>query len=198
MKRTLVIHPKDSSTDFLSKIYQNKGWNVCTFWPDNRDSFKEYIKLYDRIIMLGHGTPDGLLNINDFYTIEKQEILSENVNSFLVIDWSFADILQQKETVTIWCNSDQFAKRYKLPGLHTGMIISEVHEAKFSIGCAPLNAAETLDNMNLFAEVVGRHIDNENLIEMQKLIREQYNGDDAVSDFNRKNIIILDENGLNI
>ena len=146
---------------------------------------------YDRIIMMGHGTPSGLLNVGSFY---KNELMSQ----LYVIDNFFADLLQTKETISIWCHSDQFARQYKLPGFHTGMIISEVSEAQYALGKTPLNAEETLDNMNLFADVVGKHIDNPNLLEMQKLIRKEYNRDDPVSVFNRKNIIMLDANGKDL
>jgi hypothetical protein len=78
------------------------------------------------------------------------------------------------------------------------MIISEVSEAQYVLGKTPLNAEETLNNMNLFADVVGKHIDNPNLLEMQKLIREEYNRDDPVSVFNRENIIMLDADGKDL
>ena len=51
--------------------------------------------------------------------------------------------------------------------------------------------------MNLFADAVGRHIDDPDLLEMQRSIREEYNRDDPVSVFNRKNIIMFDANGKN-
>ena len=186
-KATLVIHPKDASTDFLTRIYKDKDWTSIRSWPQDPASLKRFINCYDRIIMMGHGTPSGLLNVSSFY--------GDEPNQFYVIDNYFADLLQTKETVSIWCHSDQFARQYKLPGFHTGMIISEVSEAQYVLGKTPLNAEETLDNMNLFADVVGKHIDNPNLLEMQKLIREQYNRDDPVSAFNRDNIIMLDADG---
>ena len=186
-KATLVIHPKDASTDFLTRIYKDKDWTSIRSWPQDPASLKRFINCYDRIIMMGHGTPSGLLNVGSFY--------GDEPNQFYVIDNYFADLLQTKETVSIWCHSDQFARQYKLPGFHTGMIISEGSEAQYVLGKTPLNAEETLDNMNLFADVVGKHIDNPNLLEMQKLIREQYNRDDPVSAFNRDNIIMLDADG---
>lgn len=186
-KATLVIHPKDASTDFLARIYKDKDWTSIRSWPQDPASLKRFINCYDRIIMMGHGTPSGLLNVGSFY--------GDEPNQFYVIDNYFADLLQTKETVSIWCHSDQFARQYKLPGFHTGMIISEVSEAQYVLGKTPLNAEETLDNMNLFADVVSKHIDNPNLLEMQKLIREEYNRDDPVSVFNRKNIIMLDADG---
>ena len=39
MKRTLVIHPKDETTDFLKSIYSNRNWDIIT----NTNS-KEFIK----------------------------------------------------------------------------------------------------------------------------------------------------------
>lgn len=186
-KATLVIHPKDASTDFLARIYKDKDWTSIRSWPQDPASLKRFINCYDRIIMMGHGTPSGLLNVGSFY--------GDEPNQLYVIDNYFADLLQTKETVSIWCHSDQFARQYKLPGFHTGMIISEVSEAQYVLGKTPLNAEETLDNMNLFADVVGKHIDNPDLLEMQRLIREQYNRDDPVSAFNRDNIIMLDADG---
>ena len=47
MKKVLVIHPEDVSTDRLQVVYSGKGY--------------EQIRSHDKIIMLGHGTPDGLL-----------------------------------------------------------------------------------------------------------------------------------------
>lgn len=187
-KATLVIHPKDASTDFLARIYKDKDWTSIRSWPQDSASLKRFINCYDRIIMMGHGTPSGLLNVGSFYG-------EEPTSKLYVIDNYFADLLQTKETVSIWCHSDQFARQYKLPGFHTGMIISEVSEARWELGSAPLNAEETLDNMNLFADVVGKHIDNPDLLEMQRLIREEYNRDDPVSVFNRNNIIMLDADG---
>ena len=189
-KATLVIHPKDASTDFLTRIYKDKDWTSIRSWPQDPASLKRFINCYDRIIMMGHGTPSGLLNVGHFY--------GDGPNQLYVIDNYFADLLQTKETISIWCHSDQFARQYKLPGFHTGMIISEVCEAQYVLGKTPLTAEETLDNMNLFADVVGKHIDNPNLLEMQKLIREEYNRDDPVSVFNRENIIMLDADGKDL
>ena len=190
-KTTLVIHPKDASTDFLARIYADKDWDVIRAWYKDQASLKRFMDYYDRIIMMGHGTPSGLLNVGSFY---KNELMSQPY----VIDNFFVDLLQTKETISIWCHSDQFARQYKLPGFHTGMIISEVCEAQYVLGKTPLTAEETLDNMNLFADVVGKHIDNPNLLEMQRLIREEYNRNDPVSVFNRKNIIMLDADGKDL
>jgi hypothetical protein len=48
--KTLVIHPKDQTTDFLSIIYQDKDWTLITDNPSKK-YLKEQIKSHDRIIV---------------------------------------------------------------------------------------------------------------------------------------------------
>lgn len=186
--KTLCVHPDDRSTDFLKRVYKGKDWDVISSWPGDRKTLAKTMRCYDRIVMMGHGTPGGLLNVNKFYGREEPQ-------PTYVVDDSFVDILAGKKTVSIWCYSDQYARRNKLPGFHTGMIISEVREAEMVLGSAPLDEKRTLDNMNLFADVVNRHIDDSDLLEAQRLMREEYGRDDPVSEFNRKNIIMLNGNG---
>ena len=73
-KTTLVIHPKDASTDFLARVYKDKDWDIIKSWPKDPASLKRFMDCYDRIIMMGHGTPSGLLNIGSFY---KNELMSQ-------------------------------------------------------------------------------------------------------------------------
>jgi hypothetical protein len=63
--KTLVIHPKDKTTDFLKPIYHGKGYTVVTGGCTKED-VTELIDQHDHIIMLGHGTPQGLLAMNQF------------------------------------------------------------------------------------------------------------------------------------
>lgn len=58
--KTLVIHPKNSTTDFLSVISFNKNWTVINTNITKR-ILKESIKSHDRIIMLSNGTELRLL-----------------------------------------------------------------------------------------------------------------------------------------
>ena len=88
-KTTLVIHPKDASTDFLARIYKDKDWDIIKSWPKDPASLKRFMDCYDRIIMMGHGTPSGLLNIGSFY---KNELTSQPY----AIDNFFVDLLQTK------------------------------------------------------------------------------------------------------
>jgi hypothetical protein len=186
MKKTLVIHVKDKSTDFLKVIYEGKGYDVLnkfgtkySYSPNAKKELMRKMKKYDRIIMLGHGSPQGLLNVEDGMYVG------------YIIDKDFKDILAQKETISIWCNSDQFFGPLGIKGFHTGMIISEVNEARYCLGKAPLNEQETLDNMYAFSTIVRLCIDEEPQA-MKKFILEHYNFDDDVTRFNRDNIIVIE------
>lgn len=61
MKKVLVIHPEDSSTDMLQAVYFDKGYDVIRDQSISNDELVEQIRSHDKIIMLGHGTPDGLI-----------------------------------------------------------------------------------------------------------------------------------------
>ena len=82
MKHTLVIHPEDQSTNFLSKIYEGKDWKVIRTDITDKE-LQNIIKEHDRIIMLGHGTPYGLIgfgrmlvNSNHVYLLKNKECVA--------------------------------------------------------------------------------------------------------------------------
>ena len=112
--KTLVIHPYDPSTEFLSVIYKDHPeWTVMT--DDlSKKTIIEAIKNHDHIIMMGHGSPYGLFDL---------------LNNRLLIDSTYVYLLREKQCTCIWCDADQFVQKYKLKGLYTGMIISDYDEA---------------------------------------------------------------------
>ena len=63
-------------------------------------------------------------------------------------------LLKEKETLSMWCFSDRFFRKHNLKGFHTGMIISEVDEAKFMLGYSPLNKVELYENMVNLAKIL--------------------------------------------
>lgn len=63
--RTLVIHPKDKTTDFLKPIYHGRDFTVIT-GGCTKDDVAKAIDEHDHIIMMGHGTPQGLLAMGQF------------------------------------------------------------------------------------------------------------------------------------
>ena len=112
---TLVIHPDDYTTEFLNEIYKGKGWDVITKPRLRPRNLKDAIFDHKRIIMLGHGTPQGLLGHYGY-----------------MIDRSLAPILRQRDVVAIWCHADQFMNRHRMKGFYSGMFISEEAEATFN------------------------------------------------------------------
>ena len=61
----MIIHPKDKSTDFLKVVYAGKeGFTVIN--SGTKEEVVKAIDTHDHIIMMGHGTPSGLLGVNQF------------------------------------------------------------------------------------------------------------------------------------
>jgi hypothetical protein len=127
---------------------------------------KGQIKAHDRIVMLGHGTEKGLIGFNKF-----------------VIDSSWVYLLRDKNCVCIWCNADEFVKKYQLKGFYTGMIISEYEEAIMC--CVPSNSHWINESNVDFALALKHSIDEENMLENAKML---YEGNSAVVEFNRNNL----------
>jgi len=175
--KTLVIHPDDRTTDFLSTIYSDQpDWTVINY--DCSKSFlKSQISAHERIIMLGHGIPLGLLGY-----------------SRLVINPNFVYLLRDpnKQYVYIWCNADQFVQIYKLHGFFTGMVISEPQEASW------FNIDVTDDEINysnwLFANSIKNAIDTDNF--HQNVKATYYDIDNPVINFNKQRIYFTNKNGI--
>ena len=142
MNRTLVIHPEDRSTYFLSPIYENIP-NVTILRSGTREQVEEEILNHDRIMMMGHGSPWGLFSVGRFI----------GANGY-VIDHDTVELLRGTENVFIWCNADKFVVKHNLNGLYSGMFISEVGEANY---CGlPGTPQEVVDESNnTFAELLG-------------------------------------------
>jgi hypothetical protein len=139
--RTLVIHPSDRTTDFLDKIYN--GIDAVVIRGSVRDSFlREQIAIADRVMLMGHGTPQGLLG----------------PSQRMMIDQSHVGLLKTKKNlVGIWCNADGYFERYGLNGLYTGMIISEPMEARVFNVTATDN--QIWDSNHQFAKSVKRGLE---------------------------------------
>jgi len=169
--KTLVIHPKDYSTDFLKPIYEGKGYDIIDFYQSPK-KLKEQMRNYDKIMMMGHGTSSGLLNV------------FPKVMANYIIDASFVDILKDKECVYIWCNADNFVRKYNLKGFYTGMIISEMNEAFFY--SIKTNIFEITESNKLFASCVKTALESEDPV---KLMKESYISDkNPVIMYNSENI----------
>lgn len=161
--KTLVIHPLDNTTEFLSKIYKDKDWSIIRHNVSKKD-LKSAIKEHDRIIMLGHGLPQGLLGFNRF-----------------IIDSKIVYLLREKDCVCIWCNANDFVKKYGLNGFNTGMFISEIDE---SFHYNVMTNYEQIKHSNeLFAELISKHIDSDNVVE---LVKDGYKPNNSLMTYNRE------------
>lgn len=167
--KTLVIHPKDASTDFLKLIYKDKDWTLI----DSRlpkSQLKKAIKEHDRIVMLGHGTHLGLYEPETFLPI---------------IDSTLVYLLREKLSVAIWCNANVFFEKYELKGFYTGMIISEYEEALYE--CVNTTYHEIDESNLLFARAIQKAIDADDML---ATAQEAYvtDGLNRTMAFNEKNL----------
>ncbi len=157
----LVIHPTDSSTDFLKPIYENISNATILHGGATKEQVFDLINENDRILMMGHGSPFGLFNVGRFVS-----------SNGYIIDASMVEVLRNKECISIWCNADQFMKRHSLNGFYSGMFISEVGEAYY---CGlPGTPQETVDTSNnYFAQLLGEVI-NEPMSVIYEHVKENY------------------------
>lgn len=146
--KKLIIHPRDRSTEFLSDIYSDLDDATLVTGSVGRAELKRMIDSHDQVIMLGHGTPHGLMSVGQF----------PDAPGF-VIDDSFADQLaEKKNSVYIWCNADKFVDWNVLSGFYTGMFISDTSEA-YSMGLGYTLRDEVDESNSTFVTAVSRVID---------------------------------------
>lgn len=151
--KTLVIHPQDDSTFFLDIVYRNIEDLTLITGGVSKDELREEIKRHDRIMMMGHGSPGGLFSVGQF-----------NTNNGYIIDSGFLDVIgEKKNSVFIWCNADQFVKRWNLKGFYTGMFISEVGEAYYC-GLPNTEQPEVDESNYSFVEIMGECINYDSKI----------------------------------
>jgi len=94
--KTLFIHPQDPSTDFLKPIYARIKDRTVITGGMLKTEIQELIKSHDRILCLGHGSPDGLLSVGQF----------PDSGSYIVDD-TMVELLRNKtENLYIWCHAE--------------------------------------------------------------------------------------------
>ena len=141
-KSTLVIHPDDPSTTFLNYIYQDLPNTTVVTKDKTQDEIIDLIKNHNRIIMLGHGTPQGLMSVGQF------------PGRGYVINSEVAPYLTNTENIFVWCYASDFVSRYNLEGFSSGMFISEVSEADY-LDVTATQADVDVSNV-LFAYTLGK------------------------------------------
>jgi len=119
--KTLIIHPEDKTTEFLTAIYASLNNKTVIKRSVSKSELRQVMEVHDRIMVLGHGSPDGLLSRCQFPN-----------GGLFIVDESMVSVLKNKlNCIFIWCYADQFVRRHGLDGFSTGMFISELGEADY-------------------------------------------------------------------
>jgi len=145
--KNLIIHPKDDTTDFLCGIYSKLRDKTLITGDISEKKLIAQIRTHERVLMLGHGSPAGLISkcsIKDPY-------------GYVVDDSTVKYLQNKKSNIFIWCNADQFVRRHGLKGFYTGMFISEVLEADmFELPCV---TEETIAESNYsFSAIFSKYL----------------------------------------
>ena len=77
MERSLIIHPKDDTTQFLDIVYNPIPNKTIITGGVTLDEVNKLIEEHDRVIMCGHGSPIGLFSVGQFIT-RKGYVISDS------------------------------------------------------------------------------------------------------------------------
>lgn len=165
--KNLVIHPYDSTTIFLTPIYQSLSNLTIVSDCLSKKVLIEMIKSHDRIFVLGHGSSKGLFNPD---TLE------------FLVDATFSKVLKDKVGLYIFCNADKFVSDNRLNNcFYSGFFISQADEIGiYSDAILPdeyVNYTEMIEDSNKkFATQLGKLIlENDFQLEhVFKGIKEHY------------------------
>jgi len=159
--KNLIVHPEDSTTIFLSQIYAPLSNKTVIKGGISKSELRKLIESHDRVLMLGHGSPWGLLNTGQFPYADSY-----------IVDYSMVSPLKDKtNSLFIWCHADQFVKRHGLFGLYSAMFISEVGEGLY-FGFDDVDWNMIVQSNDSFASIVSKYLNEPMEILYQKLLIE--------------------------
>jgi len=161
--KTLVIHPFDESTSFLEAVYEKVPLKTVIRGGLSREEVQTLISSHDRIMMMGHGSPRGLLSVSQF----------PEAGPYIIDGFSAGLLRMKKNSVFIWCYADQFVHNRCLNGFCSGMFVSEMDEACI-IGIKGVTQ-DLIDRSNdRFSQVAGLHINGESAERICENIKKEY------------------------
>lgn len=161
--KTLVIHPKDKSTTFLEIVYKKLKDATVITGGYSRVELIEMIPKYDRVMIMGHGSPEGLFRVGTW----------KDRDGYYIINKGFVDVLKDNpNNIYIWCNASQFVEKHKLKGFYTGMFISETVEALY-MGLYMVYDKDVDESNMEFVKIVGRNINNKSSV-IHKRVKKYY------------------------
>jgi len=161
MKKTLIIHPFDRSTFFLGKTYESIKNKQLITQGASKDEIRNLIKESSRIMLMGHGSPNGLFSVGQF---------GPDTRGY-VIDETMVEVLRGKKLITIWCHANQFIERHKLNAF-SSMFCSEYSECSYE-GVKGVKRGMVEESNDAFASIVGSHI-NSSIKTLHKSVIREY------------------------
>jgi hypothetical protein len=160
-RQTLIIHPEDRSTEFLRRIYADIPDATVVTGGVTREKLKELIRTHDRVMMMGHGSENGLLSVGNFPG-----------SGMYAVDEDFAKLLRSKtDSVFIWCYAMSFIIKHRLQGFACDMFISENMEARMRRVSS--TSEEVEESNHAFGRIVGMNIHKES-IPLYESVTEAY------------------------
>lgn len=166
----------DDSITFLNKLVESSNNSIYNRKCSSSNIIKG-IKLADIVYLLGHGTDYGLLS---------RLHVEKDFDRFLV-EGKHAQFLRDKTCVGIFCFANKFAEKYKLHGLFSGMIISEVEEANDYIQYFPENEEVSKCNEQ-FIYSLKYCLDNYPLKDIPNKMKEMCPDDNPINQYNFKSL----------
>lgn len=160
--KTLIIHPDDPTTDFLKPIYKPIKNKTVIIGGSHKSELMHLIPQFDKIILMGHGSPSGLYAIGVWWDCSEY-----------VIDASFVPYLKgNPNNIYIWCDADQFVECHGLSGFYSGNFISGKIES-LQVGVIGADQSDIEESNNAFSEILSRNINEDNET-IYKRVREEY------------------------
>lgn len=172
-----IIHATAPTTQVLSLLYQQREDVKQRITERNTSSdVQQAIRADDVIMMLGHGNEYGLFSKPD---------KNGNYKRFLITD-KHVQFVRDKTCIGIWCYANKFAEKYRLHGLFSGMIISELQEA-IDIGI-PATKDEIDREMAKFTFRLKECVDTYGLEQTPLRMREIDDVQSELTKFNYRNL----------
>ncbi len=180
--KTLVIHPEDPTTTFISPIYAPLRNKTVITGSVSKSELQELIECHDRVIMLGHGAPFGLINPEQF----------PDAGQFIVGGSMTSSLKNKSNCIYIWCYADQFVTRYGLSGLCSGMFISEEAESVI-YGFEDVDLSLINQSNEGFACILSKYIHEPVEILYEKLLFEYgiLAENNVIASFNLKRLYLI-------
>ena len=79
--KTLIIHPRDISTQFLDIVYNPIPNKTIITGGVSQEELIKLIEEHDRVMMCGHGSPYGLFSVGNFPNTKGYVIGSDMVDA---------------------------------------------------------------------------------------------------------------------